>query len=262
MWLGGSWYDAGAMRVTTLGTGAPLSPRATTGLLVQAEGCEPLLIDACGGFELPRQLARAGVALAAIRNVLLTHRHMDHVGGMPALFLADQPLALYASADARAGVQELMAATFAEWPIHPEVRWHEVAAGERHAVGGFEVELFGVEHRVPTLAVRVSRAGRTLAFSADSIPCDALVACAQAADLFLCDALFAASDGPARAARARELMHPTGREAGELAARAGARRLLLVHIGRLSTPEAILAEAREAFGGPVEVAEDCQTYSV
>src|SRR5207302_6388346 len=108
----------------------------------------------------------------------------------------------------------------------------------------------------------IEHAGRVLAFSADSVPCPALVACARDADLFLCDAAFAASDGPARVQRTRELMHPTGHEAGELAARAGARRLLLIHIGRLSTPEAILAEAREAFPGPVEVAEDCLTYEV
>ena len=44
---------------------------------------------------------------------------------------------------------------------------------------------------------------------ADSIPCEALVACARGADLFICDALCAGRDGAGRAERARELMHPT-----------------------------------------------------
>src|SRR5215216_904215 len=81
------------VEVTLLGTGAPLAPgRATLGLLVTAPGCEPLLIDTCGGFELARQLALVGQPLDGLRNVVVTHRHLDHLGGMPALFLANLPL--------------------------------------------------------------------------------------------------------------------------------------------------------------------------
>jgi len=51
------------MEITFLGTGSPMSPeRCATGLLITAPKCEPLLIDTCGGFELPRQLARIGQA--------------------------------------------------------------------------------------------------------------------------------------------------------------------------------------------------------
>lgn len=52
-----------------LGTGAPLHPtRVGTGLLVQAESLEPLLIDTCGGLELARQLALVRQPLEAIRR--------------------------------------------------------------------------------------------------------------------------------------------------------------------------------------------------
>jgi hypothetical protein len=63
------------MKITFLGTGAPLHvSRATTGMLVTADGCAPLLIDTCGGIELApnpnrvcgnRQAANAGAARAA-----------------------------------------------------------------------------------------------------------------------------------------------------------------------------------------------------
>jgi hypothetical protein len=177
------------MEVTVLGTGSPMAPeRCATGLLVTAPGCEPLLIDTCGGFELPRQLARIGQPINALRNVIVTHRHMDHAGGMPALFIATIPLNIYALPDAHTGIRALMAACFPEWPIHPDVQRIAIAAGEARDIGGFAVEFFATEHRVPTVAVRVTHDGRTLAFSADGVPTDGMVACARDADPFICDA--------------------------------------------------------------------------
>ena len=249
--------------MTLLGTGAPLAPgRATTGLLITAPGCEPLLLDTCGGFELARQLAATGHALADLRNVVVTHRHLDHTGGIPALYLANLPLTIYGSDDVQAGLDALLAATYPEWAPHGGIARPVVAAGERRAIGGFAVEFFAVEHRVPTLAVRVAHDGRTLAFSADSLPCAALVDCARNADIFVCDAICAVRDGKRWAEHARRLMHPTAREAAALATEAGAKTLVLTHIGRFANPANILAEAQEGFAGPVTVGKDGARYTV
>src|SRR5262245_43107892 len=49
------------MKITLLGTGAPLHPdRAMTGMIVTGPNCAPLLIDTCGGLELARQLELVG----------------------------------------------------------------------------------------------------------------------------------------------------------------------------------------------------------
>lgn len=245
------------MEVTLLGTGAPLAPgRATTGMVVTAPGCAPLLIDTCGGFELARQLHATGFKLADLRAVIVTHRHLDHAGGMPALYLANQPLDIYATADTHDGIAEVKEGSFPEWERHREVRDHFVVPGERRDIAGFAVEFFRMEHRVETVAVRVGHGDRTLAFSADSLPCDRLVACARGADLFICDAICATTDGESWVQRARHLMHPTAREAAELATQAGAGALALVHIGRFGSPANILAEARAHFAGPVAVPDD------
>lgn len=243
--------------MTLLGTGAPLAPeRATTGMIITASGCAPLLIDTCGGFELPRQLARAGFALRDLGNVIVTHRHMDHAGGFPALVLADLPLTIYATDDTHDGLRALVTACFPEWPLNPHLTHIAIAPSERREIGGFAVEFFAMQHRVPTVAVRVTQGGKTFAFSADSVPCDALIACARDADLFLCDALCAARDGEGRAARTRELMHPTAREAAKMAVAAGARSLALTHLARYANPDNMLAEAREIFPGPLTIPND------
>ena len=251
------------MEVTLLGTGAPLSPgRATTGMVVTAPGCAPLLIDTCGGFEVARQLHACGFKLADLRAVIVTHRHLDHAGGMPALNLANLPLDIYATPDTHDGIAEVKAGGFPEWERHREIADHEVAPGDRLEIAGFAVEFFRVQHRVETVAVRVSHGGRTLAFSADSLPCEPLVACARGADLFICDAICAASDGEQWARHARNLMHPTAREAATMATEAGAGALALVHIGRFGNPANILAEASGSFAGPVSVPDDGARFIV
>jgi ribonuclease BN (tRNA processing enzyme) len=251
------------VEITFLGTGSPMAPeRCATGLLVKSDGCEPLLIDTCGGFELPRQLARVGQPVNSLRNVIVTHRHMDHMGGMPALFIASIPLTIYASDDTHAGVHDFMHACFPEWPIHPEVGRVTVTAGERHEIGGFAVTFFAVEHRVPTLAVRVEQGGDVLAFSADGIPAEGMITCARDADLFVCDALCSVRDGEQWAERARSLMHPVAREAAEMAVQANAKALALTHLARYANADNLRAEAQEYFAGPVTVPDDCMTLRV
>ena len=96
------------MTVTMLGTGAPLHPdRAMTGMVVTAPGCAPLMIDTCGGFELIRQMHKVGLERDAVRNVIVTHRHLDHAGGIQALLLARVPLEIYANADTHDGIRTM-----------------------------------------------------------------------------------------------------------------------------------------------------------
>jgi ribonuclease BN (tRNA processing enzyme) len=251
------------MQLTLLGTGAPLSPRrATLGLLVTAPGCAPLLIDTCGGFEIARQLALVGHSLADVRNIINTHSHLDHAGGIPALLLANQPLDIYATAGTLASVRGAFHAGHPEWPIHPEVRHHPAEPTARFDLGGFQIELFPVVHRVETTGVRVKHGSRTVVYSADSIPCDTLVAGARDADLFVCDAFYASADRDDDGVRARELMHPTACEAAQMAAQAGVGALALVHSARYASAENIRADASAIFTAPLSVPDDGQRYSL
>jgi ribonuclease BN (tRNA processing enzyme) len=251
------------MEITFLGTGAPLHvSRATTGMLVTADGCAPLLIDTCGGFELARRLDSSGVRLAEIRNIIVTHRHFDHSGGMMALFLANMPLDIHALDDTYTGISEMKAGCFPEWELHPDVRHHRIEFGDRREIGGLAVEFIRVEHRVPTTAVRITHCGQTIAFSADSLPCEGLSAAARNADLFICDTMCAERDGDSACSRARNLMHPTAREAAEISNQAGAHRLACVHVARFGSPQNILEEAKTIFRGRVEVPNDGDRYLI
>ncbi|SKC77860.1 MBL fold metallo-hydrolase [Krasilnikoviella flava] len=124
-------------------------------------------------------------------------------------------------------------------------------------VGPFELEPFAVFHPVEAYGIRVTgpssvRPGEraTLVYSGDTDACDGLVAGARDADLFLCEAAFQEGRDDA----VERGIHLTGRRAGEAAAAAGARSLLLTHLPVWSSPDVARAEARSVYDGPVEVA--------
>lgn len=97
----------------------------------------------------------------------------------------------------------------------------------------------------PAALVGPTRSGRRVVISGDTRPCDTTVSAAAGADLLVHEATF----GDEEVARAAETGHSTAREAATVAARAGARKLVLTHFSaRYSRdPSDLEREAREVF---------------
>jgi ribonuclease BN (tRNA processing enzyme) len=132
--------------------------------------------------------------------------------------------------------------------------FHEVPVGTM-AIGPFEVTSALTNHPVECHALRISAGGRSLAYSADTGQSAALVELARDADLFVCEASWEDGDHPPD-------VHLSGREAGEHAARAGAKRLLLTHVVAWADAEAIRAEAKAAYDGELDLAQAGKKYDV
>ncbi len=110
-----------------------------------------------------------------------------------------------------------------------------------------------MRHAPHTYGLRV-RGDGTLAFSADTGPCDNVLALARGADLFLCENANAeASDFD---------MHLKPSQAGAYAREAGARRLVLTHRWHRAGLDVALASASAAFGGPVSIAREGDIYNI
>ena len=104
-----------------------------------------------------------------------------------------------------------------------------------------EAGLNGMYHLNGLLTV----CGRDLVFSGDTAPCPALEKAAAGADLLLCDSTYAL---PEQAAQAKQYGHSTFGQSAALAAKAGAKRLWLVHYSPMITdPEEELAQAQSLF---------------
>ncbi|MCZ2815158.1 MBL fold metallo-hydrolase [Modestobacter sp. VKM Ac-2984] len=109
------------------------------------------------------------------------------------------------------------------------------------SIGPFEVRTVRTAHPVECYAVRLTAGGRSLVYTGDTGPSDAVVELARGADVLLAEA--AHPDVPDLPPG----LHLTGRQAGELAAAAGVGRMLVTHVPAWVDAEAQLAAARSVF---------------
>jgi len=115
-------------------------------------------------------------------------------------------------------------------------------------IGPLRITTALMRHSVETFAFRIEHAGRVVAYSADTGPCDDLVTLARDADLLLAEASFV--DGPGLPAD----LHLTARQAAEHAAGAGAAELVLTHLVAWNDPAVSQAQAAAAYDGPLRLA--------
>jgi ribonuclease Z len=221
------------------------------------EGC--ILID-CGGSPL-HKLARLGVEQENVRGVILTHRHADHMYGLPMLVQGlwlggrEDPLPIFGPEQALERARRLL--SLFELAVRESMfslEWRPVPLREgRHVLtlGAVVITTTPVQHGDnDTLALRFENleTGRSIVFSADTEPYVGLVRLASGADLLLHEATgeFAGHSSPEQAA--------------EVAREAGVAQLALIHYPvRDVDLEAWRLRAFE-FPGPVTLARDGDSF--
>ena len=248
------------MRLTVIGCSGSFPGPSSPGscYLVEAGGFR-LLIDLGNGS---LGVLQRFCSLDDVDAIVLSHLHADHCLDMCAYTVAR----LYADSGPRpripvygpAGAADRLSRAYSLEP-GPEVRkafdFVTLAAGQ-HLIGPFQVTAARVNHPVETFGLRLEHGGGSLVYSADTGESAALVDLARGCDLLLCEASF--TDGPGLPAG----VHLTGRQAGEHAARAGARRLVLTHLVPWNDPARSQAEAAVTFAGPLSLAASGMVFEI
>ncbi|MFP4147958.1 MAG: MBL fold metallo-hydrolase [Nitriliruptoraceae bacterium] len=233
--------------------------RVCSGYLVEADGLV-LLLDAGNGSTANLQRTHR---LGDLDAIVISHRHIDHCIDLVGCYynLRFDPtftgrLPLYAAAE----VHELLTGLLSnDAPMSfDDLFAHQlVGHGDELTIGTARLRFARSIHPVPTVSTRIEVEGVTLVYSGDSAGGPDLLELARGADLFLCEATW--SGDPAQYPPG---VHLTGAQAGALAAQAGVRRLVLTHLAGATDRDAVLTEARAAFDGPVQLAEDLDRFRV
>ena len=195
----------------------------------------------------------------ALAAVVLSHCHVDHCVDLASLYVqrryAPAPPAQRLLVLGPSEADRRLAAIYGTDPatIGADLDIQSIAGVTQ--VGPFTIEAVRANHPVEAYSVRVSAGGRSLTYSGDTGPTDALAALATDTDVALFEASFVGTGNP-------EHLHLSGADAGRIAARAGAQRLLLTHLVAWNDDAVVLAEARMAFTGPVELAWAGMTLTV
>jgi ribonuclease BN (tRNA processing enzyme) len=201
------------------------------------------------------------VAVNEVDAVVLSHLHADHCIDLTAFYVAHRyggypfngPVPVYGPSDTAEHIASAYGMSSTK-PLQRAFAFRDLSTAV--SIGPFRVRAERVAHPVEAYAVRFETGGAALAYSGDTGPCRALHEVADGVDVLLAEASFVhgAENAPD--------LHLTGRQAGEAAHAAGARRLVITHVPPWHDAAVAQREASEVFDGAIDLATAGLTVEV
>jgi ribonuclease Z len=241
-------------KITVLGSANAVakSNQQNAHLLFETDS-RKIMVD-CGDHAAA-SLARTGVEINQITDLILTHFHADHVGSLPLLLMdmwlekRTSSLTIYGLEVTLEKVKKLLELfDWQNWANMFQVTFISIGdSGNMKLIADDEVVVSSlpVLHLIPTIGLRFQfSGGRVITYSCDTEPCEALTVLADQADVLLQE-----SAGPGKG-------HTSPKQAGEIAAKCKVKQLVLIHYDARKGSQNLLAEAQEQFAGKAILAED------
>jgi len=254
--------------LTILGcSGSAPGPRSpSSGYLLEADGFL-LCVELGAGTLAELQAVRDPFAVDAL---LFSHLHPDHCSDFSSLTVLRRyhpapsrdphahRLPVFAPKEAPSRFANAYAPDEAErlaTDLSDVYDFHTWNTDTVH-IGPFTVDSVQAKHPCESYSFRITHGGASLVYTGDTGPSDELHTLAAGADVILAEASWAhGGNWPAD-------LHLSGREAGEVAQRAGARRLLITHVPPWTDAQAMLDEARGVVGGESVLVRQGAEYSI
>jgi ribonuclease Z len=286
-------YTQPPIKVTLLGTGAPVPSMERFGpsILIEAGG-QRLLFD-CGRGASQR-LWQMKIPLGQINALFLTHLHSDHVVGIPDLWLTgwipaaygrrSSPLIVYGPAGTK-NMMDNLAVAFS-WDINTRskeknkadsgafVTASEITEGFVWESNGIKVTPFIVRHSDfidSALGYRIDYAGYSVILSGDTRYTDNLIKYAENADVIIHE-VAAANEISMRSPLVNQILgfHSSPEDAGKVFEKIKPRLAVFAHIVLLTddpsipppTANDLITRTRKIYKGPLEVGEDLLSISI
>jgi ribonuclease BN (tRNA processing enzyme) len=296
-------------RLITLGTKAGPSPgvgRAQSSNLLIVNGAL-YVIDAGDG--VTRRLTRLGTNFRDIGTIFITHPHSDHTSGLGALMSVmydanrTSPVDIYGPPGTLASVQGLLQFL----TVNSEIRisdgtkivpatkvfsGHDTGAGTIFQDANVKVTAVENSHfhfqpgspgfgKYKSYAYRFDAPDRSIVFTGDTGPSDAVAGLAKGADLLVSEVTSSIEDYKAdqiksgrwqvmtpeqQAGAVRHMTeeHLTTEEVGKMATRAGVKTVVLTHLPATSNPKedykSFAEQVKKQFSGVVLIANDLMEF--
>jgi ribonuclease BN (tRNA processing enzyme) len=249
------------MKLTVLGgSAASVGPgQGCSGYLL--EGGDTRIVLDLGPGTLPE--LRRHADYRTLDGIVISHMHVDHVLDLLALRFAlaynpvpaPLPVPLWLPPDGTAVLRQAGAAfrtsDSADDFFSPMFAISEYDPEASVTIGDLTMTFARTVHALPCWAMRVAstnQPGQDLVYTADTGPAARLETFAQGCAVLLSEATLPITrDEPAETR-----IHLMGREAGEIAAKAGAKTLVLTHMFEENDPVDTQVRAAEVFSGAIQ----------
>ncbi|NHI77751.1 MBL fold metallo-hydrolase [Lactococcus petauri] len=244
------------MKLTALGVwgGYPTRDAGTTSYLLQSEEGFNLLLDAGSRAvtELEHELSPND-----LDAIILSHYHEDHIADLGALRQYRQLQTVKPEILPIYGHQE-NAYEFSKLSLENVSDGIAYDVENGTSVGPFDIQFLKTVHPVICYAMRiVERAtGQVLIYTGDTGYFAELVDFSKDADILLADVYFFKD-------KAKMPNHLSSVEAGEIAAQANVKKLILTHLPQVGDLQVLREEVQEAAGNiPVDLAQPHMKWTV
>ena len=257
------------MRFWTLGTSAAVATPDRDNLSLLVRSHDELFLIECSGSPVKR-LLRANCDLKDLNLLVITHRHPDHIYGLPSLVHALKirggghlPMPIFAPPETVEVASKLLLSFWERASLSELVSFIPVPPEGNHLLfegSGVQIFTSPVEHGPETLAVKLveKKTGASMVYSSDTVLCESVVRLAAGADDLLHDSTFCV----AAKENGQLFGHSTARQAGIVARRAGVKRLILVHFSDAAADgRECVAQAALEFAGQIVAARDFQEFT-
>jgi len=253
------------LRITILGTGTatPDLRRNASGIVIQA-GETTIAVDMGPG--ILRRMCEAAIDTRAIDVILLTHFHADHVSDVaPFLFASNYAYGPIRTDPFRLigprGLEQFFAAlvqAYGHWvvPSNDRLIRHELDACNTDEIQLDDIRIRSAPaaHSDPSLSYRLEHGGRSVTISGDTDVSDDLATLARNTDVLICECSLPGS--------LKVPGHLVPSEAGVMARRANARKLVLTHFYPPCDETDVVGEAATEFSGEIVRAHDHMVLEV
>ncbi|SET42031.1 Ribonuclease BN, tRNA processing enzyme [Natronincola peptidivorans] len=245
------------MKLTVLGCHGPY-PRAggaCSGYLLEDEKTK-ILID-CGNGVLGKLFNYCG-DLNKLDAIFISHLHPDHMSDLMVLRYAiaikqmigklKQPIPIYLPANPQEEYERIQY----NGAFHRNI----IHEGVEVMINDIKVTFKRTDHPIECYGMAFEKNKKKFVYSGDTRYFEGFIDFIEESNLFLCEANIMHKD------LTETVPHMSGKQAGEIALKAGLQRIVLTHILPEINPTDLLNEAKEVFPNILEIAEEGKSYFI